>query len=1556
MRMNSSFSVDDEEENNSFGDNDEGDAARTGDHVLVLPEEEDINTSAKDASSRLLVENIPLYVTQGENGKPMIISGPEEVVQSDNLDNIVRIRSDKSSDANPVVNFEGYSESNYDSPDDTDFDGFSEEESAESEIDKRRILNIRKLQKMNASCEEARESYNDNGLNGSDEKSSPCKDRKRKAKSSIPVEIGSKEIATNVSKRRRISVKPISSEKVAQPLAQSTPPKRKAFDLEYDMSSVRKSLNISINANSGDNVKVNEVERERREPLGRKAYDFEEDTEFIGIHCSQVGCTVTWLESMTTKMVTVNNGIVFELNEFSKKINWEREHVAKWILRLRGILDLEPSHADVEKIHVILKRRKALAVTLAGSKKGLVRLFEFDNTKFTLPSETGNETTRHNILNDSVYTQNSEDFKSAADMTDSRVSYYSYNQNRCPYFTETNSSIGPLCDAAGLSVSDLNVMLEMDVHLTEGMIVELSFNLVNEKASHGEVMSTEFQFLSMQSDDPRVSFYFIGNNRYPIFKELDVNLGYYCSEAGITVADLNSKGVKDIRLTQGAVIEIFDFFREHSASLKALATTLMTFRRGSPLNLNSVVTAILALVKKRENSEDFLKAYFKYPNSKPFSKGRGRSRNLMKNVNLVTTNGEIMSSEIVEDELGKRSQKHVNQIKNDDKVKKQHFWAKRRKNAPGKNRKVGNNFLITTDDESQLAKNKIKTPKEELINGSESPAVHSPSDDHKLSLLKKLNAKDKRVKFVLKKDGRIVPQFTETNYYLGSYCSAIDLTVADLNSSKPKDVVFSNGAILELYQFYQDRGCSNVMLADRIFELRNIRRVTSQHLAARIPKQLLKLEKVNLSKIFRFRTARIPVDSRSKPKILLPKMKLTPFKKKSVQSKKISRHSLKKPPYTGKKSAFKSNIFVDKEVEKAKGKERSITRADIVLLYGEWLKKKSITGSNVCVADLLCDVMKLVEDRNVSNVRIPAGTLMSSSVKLYEEYRRMWKSNRRDALRYLEEDWIEDIHSIVSNTRMTRSLRGEDTSLLETAGTSSQQQWSLESTLKKCDLKSNAIDIPKTVKPRRVSKELETFHSSSGSSKDNDRQNVNFENESAMHNAVMDMNWTVKKIGPKSKLRKSSMGVLYSDLDTMERDELKLESSVSFGSAMEILNQSSFEGDEETSSSIDCLSHSQVLHNDLGVIDKILDYRCVLKDSMLKEVEYLVRWIGCGPEEDTWIKAENLECPENIIGPWQESILPHRNIIDKVRYKSLEHKECLRKMDILETWNDVSDDIKNPISMGTDIDFSNKENSPDRMSVETTGYFEPKINKKFVTIGELLHLYDSWRRETIFPKESKEGIFTSNINSLISKVDKLFSSCGIINKYSDCLLQACFILTLRRKMLASREAVWTYLENNCLPTLEKTLAQQSEYKLKTWKMKGCDIYGKFSETLQDIQKLYVDSAESRSTHRSRVTLLEEEIACLERSLNCAQGNSHFFTDSLKRQIILLNEKVANSAMMVQGKRNLKNSVSGRNSIKNTEYHTKTCYEIQKLGVVEKNAGDVVDSVLEYLESNDGIIH
>ena len=54
-------------------------------------------------------------------------------------------------------------------------------------------------------------------------------------------------------------------------------------------------------------------------------------------------------------------------------------------------------------------------------------------------------------------------------------------------------------------------------------------------------------------------------------------------------------------------------------------------------------------------------------------------------------------------------------------------------------------------------------------------------------------------------------------------------------------------------------------------------------------------------------------------------------------------------------------------------------------LYINWLRKKN-KGIKVFVTDLLKDGESLMDERKVTPIRIPAETLMSSSVKLYEEW------------------------------------------------------------------------------------------------------------------------------------------------------------------------------------------------------------------------------------------------------------------------------------------------------------------------------------------------------------------------------------------------------------------------------------------------------------------------------------------------------------------------------------------------------------------------------------------
>ena len=66
-------------------------------------------------------------------------------------------------------------------------------------------------------------------------------------------------------------------------------------------------------------------------------------------------------------------------------------------------------------------------------------------------------------------------------------------------------------------------------------------------------------------------------------------------------------------------------------------------------------------------------------------------------------------------------------------------------------------------------------------------------------------------------------------------------------------------------------------------------------------------------------------------------------------------------------------------------------------LYINWLRKKN-KGIKVFVTDLLKDGESLMDERKVTPIRIPAGTLMSSSVKLYEECNKMLADSPLDAI------------------------------------------------------------------------------------------------------------------------------------------------------------------------------------------------------------------------------------------------------------------------------------------------------------------------------------------------------------------------------------------------------------------------------------------------------------------------------------------------------------------------------------------------------------------------------
>lgn len=818
---------------------------------------------------------------------------------------------------------------------------------------------------------------------------------------------------------------------------------------------------------------------------------------------------------------------------------------------------------------------------------------------------------------------------------------------------------------------------------------------------------------------------------------------------------------------------------------------------------------------------------------------------------------------------------------------------------------------------------KLSKPYEKLQDNYKQPTASFSGKPQKRvtngMALEFLARKDPRVSFSIC-DGRITPHFNDIGYYLGEHCEAAGLTVEDLNSQEPKDIYLTRGAVVELIKFYKLMGCTMTSLADRLLRLKMIYLDSILNLVARF-QPLMKQEGnyARMQEEFIFPPGQHNVlkrtPNRKNPKTKnktdsLRKIKkekaptytceviFKPKKKKKkkretdatsenvVNIKKLSDIKKKKQLSEVDVSKVHGQVVVDKEVEKARGKEGSVTRADIVLLYANWLNNKHKTGNNVFVTDLLQDVMKLMEERKVQTIRIPAGTLMSSSVKLYEEYRQMWNTNKADAMMYLEDDWLEDIQYLVSITQTSR-----------------------RNTMEMSEGDGSVTDDNRPTATRNL--------------EDGERE---FSDSSSERSLKIDESY----ISSDEDLR---------DFENQEKSKkmIRQQQNAKYGASIKMLiNKSKSKKKSSPYSEVIASSSSEVQEkckwSKRHEIEEIIDYRCTLDENSKKRVSYLVRRKGFGPQKAIWVDENQLQCPKNLKGFLKEGRFS-RKPQDKLIWQQPTFQQTVGfpiKLNACEGLRVADDAGVSKAGNAFHDEVNDKENSPHNL-------FNMNYNtdKGYMTNGELLHMYDCWRQDNAKISSTKNLI---DIQTFTEKVEETMHNYGIKTNYSEYLLQACFTLTLICRMLSSEEALREFLDKDCLPALESSKASQENNK----KVSGSSKIGGLSANVLRMKSQFREMKGKRSANQARVHVIEDEVEKLERSLDIAQGQSELLSGALHQEINRLSKKLT--------KLNQEEDIPLAKEFQseNPERYEKACQDILECGVPERNVESIMNSVLQVI--------
>lgn len=756
---------------------------------------------------------------------------------------------------------------------------------------------------------------------------------------------------------------------------------------------------------------------------------------------------------------------------------------------------------------------------------------------------------------------------------------------------------------------------------------------------------------------------------------------------------------------------------------------------------------------------------------------------------------------------------------------------------------------------------RIKSPVKPQQRDKDGGQDKESPEKHKLKVKKvpvglRFNKTDNEFLTYTYHDGHLVPKFRERDFYLGDYCAKAGLTVDDLNSENAKSKL-TFGMIRELYQFYVSRKATKTALAIKLFKLRGKELLDNTHLLSTV------MRITNLAKMKHSRN--VPYDREFTLPVRLTSISSdrTPSTTRDLRDRSASgkspsdeplphrvRRSPKKrgvkPEDSGDEYEYFGDMEEDAEEESdvllTRGQDGTITRGDIVFLYSKWLSSKMSEGSNTFVTDLLRSVEQLMAERTVAPLRIPAGTLMSSSVKLYDEYKQILRISKEDAIMYLQEDWLEDIQYLLSISAPSR----RNTSEGETAPGAATES-----------------DTP-TIAPEKPSKTRAPRHRSGGQKEE---KTSDYEGESPAITVKEEvsrshqMESVGKRRGKRRNVRESLEKFDKEILEELEKSGVLEEEEED--TLQQIDQERSFEDPpdkEETKVEKKRKGKKKVEKNDQKDIKpmdrdfncevkKIVDYQ-EIHDSMGKRFRYLVRWVGFGPQEDTWVNEANLQCPEILAAFWKQRRKGGKSEASTESHqgetKAVE-PECLSS----EPKEDDESIIQVMVKQAAMHDV-----------VRTN-------NAAIVTKRELLGLYDAWREENQ-EELMAGGTNTVNLQVFKGRVRDLMASRGL-PFHAESILNAAFMMTLMRTRLQNQVAINKFLDSSCLEVLE---ASHKQYLRRKYSEIGAGLtHSRLKEQKpsvlclqKDLHCLKLDLATAqkwRAVKNSQLGAVEEEVDCLE---------------------------------------------------------------------------------------------
>ncbi|KAG7156574.1 uncharacterized protein LOC121853652 [Homarus americanus] len=1190
---------------------------------------------------------------------------------------------------------------------------------------------------------------------------------------------------------------------------------------------------------------------EERNELSSEGIIIVSDYDHIGEFCTSVGCTISFLESMKIKNVTVNNGIVYELDEFAKKIAWERVDVAKWIQRLSGVKCREPTVEDLEKIHMVLKRRKALRVTLAGQKIGNMKLRAFDSTQFILPSSVKEEFPEHEGL--LFVTVKEEEVNAQGNLSGSQTSpehkgstlskkrKLSFKKYQAETFTHDESSWCSKEDKEmGLKKSKKEPVRNRCATEKETSSIwktpESEKCSVNEKEEGKDEreMKNEKEEEYKKDDGRRKRINYRKNSK----------IGKHCLDRGD--AELSLVSNNDSVLIQKAAAEVNEKQTQETVCINLSSEVKEEIE---------IKTEKVPLTSEVQNVDAGTFGVSKSGRLRKLS-AKGFSSFELKSLFMPT-----------QPPLSTQSSQSTNVTEKPKSCS--HFTSKNEYRKERTHEFVPHQF------------------KGSLLNFS-----------NKYRNL--LDVDNSVISFTFK-DGHLVPKFKEIDYYLGDYCCEAGVTVEDLNSNGPKDVDMTYGMIKELQEFYLSRGATKTALAVRLFQMCQQKIVDYTHILTAVitvtkAAKTSSLDFPRLQKEFKFPKRQFPGQPRKqkepkppqKKKMLISTkslMNLSSKKKKKDLSLKLKKmKNAKTANVRGRKKKIEmtvntttEDVGLDTEVVRTRGKEGSITRGDIVCLYTHWLKSKMAVGSNVFVTDLLKDVEKLMMERKVQLIRIPAGTLMSSSVKLHDEYKQMLKVSKEDALMYLEEDWLEDIQYLVSLSGPSRRStvdgdNGDNTTEKMDVSSSAQNEKSGVSDSEFSE-KSLAIDDSVISDDSSTSTNKKT----PGSQKTDDQS-------------------AAASIGKRSLKRKGiSNSVEGCDLESFKGDDIKKcprkQKDSLFTETHEDLIRKTIEKKN---------NNNPLYKEEDYEVQKILDHQIMYDESGGTHYGYIVRWLGFGPEDDSWVNEADLHCPKLLDSYWKTA--KRRKGGGRLSWKkSLSKKpEEGEVLDVAIVGVD-GPDKENGNIIETMIRRTSQDNS--------SGPKDPQKGENVVTVRELLDLYDTWRQENQNVLMAG-GSNTVNLEMLVTRARALMTSRCIKYFHPESLLNACFMMTLMRTTLKTERTLCRFLDSDCSEVLEASYKQHLKTQQRHRnggvperknRANGNINISILQNELKRLQQDFSEAVGLRLANRNILRMMEEELHCLENILKSSKDGSVSTSCLLQQELQILKEDL-NSLENKNGRR------------------------------------------------------